>query len=327
MLKILLLNVIFYSVLIGNIKITKIKEIQLETKNNCLIGKVYNFNCDVNKNKIYIVDMADNFLIKMFNKEGAYINNLGRDGAAPGEYRQVNYSGVSNNRFYMYDQSLGRISIFENDKISKTITIGKPYRSLCFGDEYFVGLNYVTDKVVKEIEIKDYSNKLLHSFSITDINNYYVTSHLAGGSIQITTNKNRLYYLNTVDYILHCYNIDNKKKIFEKDLSKVGLKKPNLSELKKIKSLKEKAQTYDVLYTFFPLKDFILVQSRKNIFIYSKEGNFIKKIDFNSLINKFEGKLFLFDYEKNYISLVSEPYQKGDQIVNPKVFIYEIKKK
>ncbi len=56
--------------------------------------------------------------INVYDSDGAYVRSIGRKGRGPGEFQTIHNFKIRNNRLYVYDANLSRISVFNLDSFA-----------------------------------------------------------------------------------------------------------------------------------------------------------------------------------------------------------------
>lgn len=148
-----------------------------------------------NKNYLYVVD-AQLSSVLIYNKKGDFITSFFGKGTSNTEFINPNILRYANNRLYISDTKLNKISVFnilyipefENFKISYSSTTNTALLSFKIkNDEYIKKINIL--KSIDNINfqpIKSSSNNEFKDTDITDGNTYYYKIE----AISITDNKN-----------------------------------------------------------------------------------------------------------------------------------------
>lgn len=64
--------------------------------------------------------------IHVFDKEGSLIDTIGREGKGPGEFQVIHNFKLRNDKLYVYDANLSRVSIFDTDSFELVHEIDMP---------------------------------------------------------------------------------------------------------------------------------------------------------------------------------------------------------
>lgn len=62
--------------------------------------------------RVYIADNQET-MIHLYNPEGSYIRQIGREGEGPGEYRNISQMRTDSDHFYLMDRNLNRITTYD----------------------------------------------------------------------------------------------------------------------------------------------------------------------------------------------------------------------
>jgi len=131
-----------------------------------IFNRIFDIDAD-SKGNIYVADSGDK-LIKVFDKNGKYLNSFGREGEGPGEFKGISRIFISkNDKIYVYDRNLRRITVFNNDlKFEKSFPLREKKIGNFFidNDEQFILLErpFTPREGEEKVEINLYSNNMEH---------------------------------------------------------------------------------------------------------------------------------------------------------------------
>ena len=86
-----------------------------------MVGIIGGVEVDVN-GRVYLADTIQN-TIHIYNTEGIYLANIGRDGSGPGEFRRIVYTEVDSDWLYAFDWAQQAIHLFSLDSFDVVSTI------------------------------------------------------------------------------------------------------------------------------------------------------------------------------------------------------------
>lgn len=129
----------FTDSLSNSLKITELKNIPLETRRECLIGRINKIL--VLDNKIYILDSSIANSILVFSLEGKFIYKICKTGKGPGEYLSLTDFDVDNfGNIFVQDQVSGKIIKYSNS--------GTQFQEIFHNDLCYVHFNFISDSLV-----------------------------------------------------------------------------------------------------------------------------------------------------------------------------------
>jgi hypothetical protein len=127
-------NLKIYSTVISKKKIQfKQESLYGNTEKGELIGRMGVISVD-EKNRVYISD-AQQFTVHVFEPDGNYINQIGRQGRGPGEFQSPPIPTVISRFLYVFDPMQFRISIFLSESIEYSHAVNLNQRSMNDIDE------------------------------------------------------------------------------------------------------------------------------------------------------------------------------------------------
>ncbi len=89
--------------------------------NDVMIGIIGGVEVD-KEGRVYLADTNQN-TIHIYNSDGKYLTNAGRQGSGPGEFRNIVYTAVDSNRLYALDWAQQAIHIFSLNTLDFVSTI------------------------------------------------------------------------------------------------------------------------------------------------------------------------------------------------------------
>jgi hypothetical protein len=142
-----------------------VQQIQLETSQGNYLG--YLKDVKIYKERLYIVEL---YKISIFDLEGNFIQQLGRQGEGPGEYKSVTSMDIDESSGLIYVSAYNKLLIYGPDyKLIEERKLGYPIGYLKILDER---LWLVSEEIGMEIgdEIANQTNiyKLNHDLEISD---------------------------------------------------------------------------------------------------------------------------------------------------------------
>ena len=196
---------------------SSIEYIPLETSDDCLIGD--EFSLIVASQDIFVHEFSDQKIYR-FDRNGKFLNSIGKKGQGPGEYVSIYsiYVDESTRECFLLDTFSGNVLIYDyNGTYKRKIHVPvAPCRMTKIGNNY-VMIQYLLDVSTREMVLVAPDGKLLKEYSRNDGKKY-------GFSIYIPflfNSNDVLYYKNHLsEYI---YSIDEKlkrKKAYWIDLGK-----------------------------------------------------------------------------------------------------------
>ena len=200
---------------------SSIEYIPLETSDDCLIGD--EFSLIVASQDIFVHEFSDQKIYR-FDRNGKFLNSIGKKGQGPGEYVSIYsiYVDESTRECFLLDTFSGNVLVYDYDGTYKRkihVPVA-PCRMTKIGNNY-VMIQYLLDVSTREMVLVAPDGKLLKEYSRNDGKKY-------GFSIYIPflfNSNDVLYYKNHLsEYI---YSIDEKlkrKKAYWIDLGKKQIK-------------------------------------------------------------------------------------------------------
>jgi hypothetical protein len=91
-------------------------------RDDVMVGTIGGVEVD-EKGRVYVADTIQN-TIHVFNTEGTYLANAGREGSGPGEFRNIAYTEIDSDWLYAYDWAQQAIHLFSLNsfEVASTIT-------------------------------------------------------------------------------------------------------------------------------------------------------------------------------------------------------------
>ena len=196
---------------------SSIEYIPLETTDDCLIGD--EFSLIVASQDIFVHEFGDQKIYR-FDRNGKYLNTIGKKGQGPGEYVSIYsiYVDESTRECFLLDTFSGNVHVYDYDGTYKRkihVPIA-PCRMTKMGNNY-VMVQYLLDVSTCEMVLVTPEGKLLKEYSRNDGKKYGFSIFLP---FLFTSNDAVYYKSHLSEYI---YSIDEKlkrKKAYWIDLGK-----------------------------------------------------------------------------------------------------------
>lgn len=297
------------------------KKISLETVSQALLGKPWDMI--VSNDKIIINDLMSTGTIHIFSIEGNYIGQLGNKGEGPGEYKSPEKMVIINDEIFVYDPILLKINVYNLNKLNylRSWKVKNFFESMISINNNIVVLNKIGMGYESDFEIFDTNGNKIKSGNFAKSNSEKKRRYMFGGSFRLSSIDDKLLYIGADEYKIICYDIKLNKHLWISQEIPTELKVPNdlpvnVRELG-IKWMKE---NYSSLINFFVLNNSMINILADDFFIiYDKYGKFRKTFK-NPNPNNY------FTTDNKYLYSVSiENINKTNELLNPEIFVYEIK--
>lgn len=298
-------------------------KLQLETTSQNVMDKPWSVL--IYHDKIIIIDVMSAKSIFVFSDNGKYLGTIGKVGNGPGEFKSPSLAGLINDKLFIYDPILLRISVFDinNRTYLKSWEVKNIYESMTTANGKLVLLNKVGQGYDSDFEIFDTTGDKTSEGTFPKSLSEEKRRFMFGGSYRLYSYKNNLLYLGADEFKIICYDLDAAKESWVSQEIPSVLKvpeelPPNLGELgiNRIKWLKN---NYSSLLGFFCFNNGLIVVFADDYFLlYDNHGNFITSLKSPNHRN-------YFTTDGNYLYEITEPYpdEKGN-IINPVVNIFEL---
>lgn len=296
-----------------------VDSIQLETKKGSLIGKPWGVG--VTKDYFFILDLIYNNSVLAFSKDGKFINQIGKIGEGPAEYKYPNAIVVSGQQILVYDPGLSRITSFRVNDFGyvKSWHVKKYYESLTSIKDKIILLNRFGQGYSNDYEIYNIDGDFIGEGKLPKSLAEYKRPSLFGGSFKIANNKDRLIYIGADDYRLVCININTDKVEWVSNKIPTELKLPELpSNIRKL-GYKWLIDNYSPLYGLCSFENgLIIVQADNYFFLYDNNGNYL-----TTLFNRNRRDVYTSDGQ--YLYRFTDAYEdKKGNVINPKIYVYSL---
>jgi len=87
------------------------REVSFGDTDDVILGpRIQNISVD-NRGRVFIADVKQN-TIHVYNSDGTYLQDIGREGRGPGEFQRIQDFKINNAHIYILDSRLSRISVF-----------------------------------------------------------------------------------------------------------------------------------------------------------------------------------------------------------------------
>lgn len=233
--------------------------IELEINENSIVSFPLDL-CVVNDN--YIISSRNN-TIKVFDKNGKFLKEIGALGLGPGEYMHINaLFSNGKNSFGIFDDATSRLSLFDLSgklirstiiKINEIVT----FRSIVSFDGFLYFHKPFTEEIPYHVYVLDtlfnYSENLIPASA--DFSNY-TYNYFFNGSLKIDSKGKFLYELNSFhNNYIYKYNLVNKSTqkipiIRDKKIEEIP---PSINDGHEI--LQKEYQMGTSIYNFFILEN------------------------------------------------------------------------
>lgn len=275
--------------------------------------------------------------ILVFNDQGNFIRKFGSIGDGPGEYRSIEAADVDNDNYiYIYDQSLRRITRFNNNGESSLIIDVKSFdaqvRHMCIDKSKKIYLHHSPTLeykgFVSEFDTTGYIKTIVNP--IDGYESYYSRGYLEGGLV--IDSENNIYESNIYSFII--------KKISTRGIiSEFGERPNDFIDLDKesgttsMEKLNANLMNSTIIRKLFLLKagELILLETlkfnqydrldvKRKLIIYDKYGTFLGEILFSTMHN------FIFSDGTRLFQLWNPPPIKfeTEEYNNPAIKIYSL---
>ena len=268
----------------GNLKeVFELKEIiKLDTVKDALLGSPSDL---LICNKSFL--LIDRFKVKRFDMNGKYQGMIGKNGAGPGEYRFPILLSANDNIICIYDNSLGRINIYDSKTFDYRNCINVKYE---YGDILFYKNNICIVRQEKEsgkkvinyiIDSYSIDGKLESTYDLISPSHPREMLYLGSGYGISRILNDKLYIILPDDMKVKCFDLKEKKIVWQCDYVQKNL---NLEPLKENISIDEimKWSIYRTpLFNLDIIKNSIIqVMTLKGIVLYDINGNFLADVPF-----------------------------------------------
>ena len=203
---------------------SSIEYIPLETSDDCLIGD--EFSLIVASQDIFVHEFSDQKIYR-FDRNGKFLNSIGKKGQGPGEYTCIYsiYIDESTHECFLLDTFSGNVLVYDYDGTYKRkihVPIA-PCRMTKMGNNY-VMVQYLLDVSTCEMVLVTPEGKLLKEYSRNDGKKYGFSIFLP---FLFTSNDAVYYKSHLSEYI---YSIDEKLKRKKAYWINLGKKQINAEE-------------------------------------------------------------------------------------------------
>lgn len=165
--------------------------IQLESKNNTLIGEVKGLK--VADDKLFVLSQD---VISVFDMEGMFLFNIDAIGGGPGEYSKIADWSIDNGIVYIYDDNKYRIELFDSNSGKHLNSIKTPY---AVSELEIIDNRLFADRITIPNELIENSNRLFTA----DLNNLgRITSFYPSEREDVPNNWHQLFAYNKQVYFL-----------------------------------------------------------------------------------------------------------------------------
>lgn len=196
---------------------SSIEYIPLETSDDCLIGD--EFSLIVASQDIFVHEFSDQKIYR-FDRNGKFLNSIGKKGQGPGEYTCIYsiYVDESTRECFLMDTFSGNVLVYDYDGTYKRkihVPIA-PCRMTKMGNNY-VMIQYLLDVSTREIVLVTPEGKQLKEYSRNDGKKYGFSIFMPF----LFTSDDVVYYKNHLSEYIYSINEKLKrKKVYWIDLGK-----------------------------------------------------------------------------------------------------------
>jgi len=224
--------------------------------------------------------VSDLFSIRVFEKNGKFVQKIEKKGDGPGEYKSLINVTSSSDVICGYDNSTSSIYLFnfKTGALESTFKVKNRYRQICiYKDSLIIMLRQGSEK--DKYCIFDFYNtkgNILYTDTSIEISDPRQYVCMPNGNIILEVYGKYMYFISPDNLIIRCYNITERKVEWCSNYL------PNVIALEKInnKSSVEKVQKwindYEMLYGFMILESkLLLLQTKNYIMFYDANGNYL----------------------------------------------------
>jgi hypothetical protein len=295
--------------------VDKIEYIQLETKEECIIGRISKIY--ILDQKIFISDSEITYALYCFNNNGAFIFKISRKGNGPGEYIEISDFVVTEKEIIIYDGRKQNFLYFDlTGKYIRTENVGLYFSSFTTtgDDELFlfsdqqVNPSLFTNPQFSGIIINR-KFKLQNQFLSFDIESdlfqktQIISNNLSSGNGSV-------YVYQTCDEYIYQYKDQNLHRLYQLNFA---TKHVNHEILEKA-SLEEIRMEYSPVSTIWGLESFQVVNdwlvaqylyNRQAHFLFYNRGNG-RTINSSRIVN---------DVDSMFVCMIPPFYSDGARLI------------
>lgn len=229
--------------------------------------------------------IVDGTSVKKYDLDGKFICKIGKNGSGPGEYKFPAIVCADDEDIIIYDNSLGRINIYDTitGEIEKHISMQYECKEILLYKTCIIIIREEkSNRQITKYMLERYSKSgsFLSSEELIKPTYPKELCYLSGIGIYKIVG-DRMYFIHSDDMKIKCYDLDKKKKLWQCIQVSERL---NLEPMKSDKNDLENEKwvmARSRLYGMEVITDsFIQVRTEKGIMIYDLNGNYLKFIQF-----------------------------------------------
>lgn len=299
-----------------------IDTVKLENSKESIIGYVW--DAQKNQDNFIIADPIGVKSVKVYNEDGIFIQNLGRNGQGPEEYNTPDLLAVNDKYIVIYDPSQMKIIIFNNKfEFIKSWKLKYFAEGISISNEDKVIILRKPDSVDGDfkIDLYDIEGNLKKSIVLPESLRKKNRRFLFGKSYRIMVQTDKIFYIGADEFKILCYNLNEERIEWASNKLPDIIKIPDIpTELNSRSRIEWMKENYTPLNGFYIFNNGLQIVHIPGYFLlYDNHGNYLTNV-------KVDDKEKIYFSKNNNLYAVTFPLKINDNdIINPHIFIYKIK--